>query len=431
MKATVYPGTRLKGSVIAPASKSEMQRACAAALIRIGITRIHNYGVSDDDKAALGILSALGATVHHINHHTLEIHSNGIPEMVSGNMQLDCGESGLSLRMFTPIVSLCKGKIIVNGRGSLLQRPLKMLEEVLPLLDVQLHSNQGKLPLGLTGPLKAKDIHIDGSMSSQLLTGLLFAYAAVSAPADRIITVDSLASKPYIDLTLNIIRHFGLQVPVNEHYERFVFPATATMVNDTSGTLDYTVSGDWSGAAFLMAAAALGGNVTITGLDLDSPQGDKRILEALMQYGCNCSIAPHEITISANRRQPVYFDATDCPDLFPPLVALSAFAEGTSVIRGVHRLIHKESDRAGTLQSEFGKMGLTVRIQDDDMIIEGKPQLQGCEVHSCNDHRIAMACTVAAMRASGPVSIRHAGAVSKSYPRFFEDMSSLGMQVEH
>jgi 3-phosphoshikimate 1-carboxyvinyltransferase len=431
MKAIVYPGTGLKGSVIAPASKSEMQRACAAAIIRIGITRIHNYGVSDDDKAALGILTALGATVHYINHHTLEIHSNGIPEMVSGDMQLDCGESGLSLRMFTPIVSLCKGKIIVNGRGSLLQRPLKMLEEVLPLLDVQLHSNQGKLPLGLTGPLRAKDIHIDGSLGSQLLTGLLFAYAAVSAPADRIITVDSLASKPYIDLTLNIIRHFGLQVPVNEHYERFVFPATATMVNDTSGTLEYTVSGDWSGAAFLMAAAALGGNVTITGLDLDSPQGDKRILEALMQYGCNCSIAPHEITISANRRQPVYFDATDCPDLFPPLVALSAFAEGTSVIRGVHRLIHKESDRAATLQSEFGKMGLTVRIQDDDMIIEGKPQLQGCEVHSCNDHRIAMACTVAAMRASGPVSIRHAGAVSKSYPRFFEDMSSLGMQVEH
>jgi 3-phosphoshikimate 1-carboxyvinyltransferase len=431
MKAIVYPGTGLKGSVIAPASKSEMQRACAAALLRRGNTRIHNYGVSDDDKAALGILTALGTTVQYINHHTLEIQSKGLPEIVSADLQLDCGESGLSLRMFTPIVSLCKGKVVMNGRGTLLQRPLKMLEEVLPLLDVQLQSNQGKLPLGLTGPLRAKDIHIDGSMSSQLLTGLLFAYAAGPANAPRVITVDRLASKPYIDLTLNIIRHFGLQVPVNENYERFVFPAAAALLSDNSRTLEYTVSGDWSGAAFLMTAAALGGDITLTGLDLDSPQGDKRILEALMQYGCNCSIAPGEITISANRRQPVFFDATDCPDLFPPLVALSAFAEGTSVIRGVHRLKHKESDRAATLQSEFGKMGLAVRVQDDDMIVEGKPQLQGCEVHSCNDHRIAMACTVAAMRASGPVSIRHAEAVSKSYPRFYQDMGSLGMQVEH
>jgi 3-phosphoshikimate 1-carboxyvinyltransferase len=190
------------------------------------------------------------------------------------------------------------------------------------------------------------------------------------------------------------------------------------------------VEGDWSGGAFLLVAAAIAGHTIIKGLDVFSTQADKAILEALMSCGAGISIEPEQITVRPLPMKAFHFNATDCPDLFPPLVALAAYCEGTTVIEGVGRLTHKESNRALTLQEEFGKMGLTIELQDDLMLIKGGNGLRGASVHSHHDHRIAMACAVAALKAEGNTTIAKADAINKSYPDFYEHIRSLGAKLK-
>lgn len=414
---TISPSP-VSGEIFAPASKSSMQRACAAALVRKGHSVIHNPGISNDDKAALRVIAALGATVTS-QAGTLLISSNGIAPVSS---EVNCGESGLGIRMFAPLVALCRQPMTIVGEGSLLSRPMDFFDEVLPQLDVKIASNDGKLPIRLHGPLQPKNVTIDGSLSSQFLTGLLMAYAAAGAK-DVTIQVTDLKSKPYVDLTLKVMEAFGLTVPANDQYEHFRF---AGDVSPATGTVHYTVEGDWSGGAFLLVAGALAGNITIKGLDVRSTQADKAILHALNDCGCKLSIQADQIEIGPAPLTAFQFDATDCPDLFPPLVALAAYCKGKTVIEGVNRLTHKESNRALTLQDEFGKMGVQIDLQDNLMIVHGGNGVNGAIVHSRHDHRIAMACAVAALKANGNTTIEEAGAVGKSYPNFFEHIESLG-----
>lgn len=420
MQVTVSP-TTIKGVVTAPASKSAMQRACAAALLKGGKTVLHNPGVSNDDEAALDIITQLGAQVQKQNN-TIEIVSNGVAPV---NDEINCGESGLSARMFTSIAALSKTPIAITGTGSLVKRPFDFFTEVLPQLGVDAKSSNGLLPLRIHGPLQPKEITVDGSLSSQFLTGLLFAYAAVGAQ-NVAITVQNLASKPYVDLTLKVIKDFGFQQPANENYERFSFGISEPpTINHKPQTLNYSVEGDWSGGAFLLVAGAVAGDVLVKGLDVFSTQADKAILQALMQAKAVMSIEEGQIQVRKSRLQSFHFNATDCPDLFPPLVALAAYCEGTTVIEGVHRLTHKESNRALTLQEEFGKMGVEISFQDDLMLISGGQGVKGAAVHSRHDHRIAMACAVAALGADGDVRVDEAEAVNKSYPQFWEHLESL------
>jgi 3-phosphoshikimate 1-carboxyvinyltransferase len=418
MKAEIRP-SELKGTIVAPASKSAMQRACAAALVRKGTTVLHNPGVSADDLAAIGIIQQLGATVEN-GIGTLTIQSPGIG---SKGGKIDCGESGLSIRMFTSLAAIADKPITVTGKGSLMKRPLHFFEAVLPQLGVTCTSNNGYLPLLIRGPLKPKDIIIDGSLSSQYLTGLLFAYAAAEA-SDVTISVDRLASKPYIDLTLDVIEAFGLKVPVFKDYETFYFD-TAPPPPQSEQAFEYIIEADWSGAAFLLVAGAINGSLVVKGLDIFSSQADKAILQALMQAGAVLSIEEKQITIERSRLKAFHFNATHCPDLFPPLVALAAYCDGTTVIEGVHRLTHKESNRAQTLMQEFTSLGIEVKLQDDLMIVAGGV-INGAEVHAHGDHRIAMATAVAALRSKGPVTINEAEAVNKSYPKFWDHLLQLG-----
>lgn len=422
MQAIVNPSS-VSGTRTAPASKSSMQRACAAALIRKGQTILHNPGASADDQAALNIIRQLGADVRSEDERVV-IDSKGINPV---STELDCGESGLSIRMFTSIAALSSSEINITGGGSLARRPLNFFDEVLPQLNVSCSTREGYLPLRIKGPLSPADITVDGSLSSQYLTGLLLAYAAADAK-DVTITVNNLASKPYIDLTLEVMRSFGLRLPENRNYEEFYFNANGPS-NANEQTLNYTVEGDWSGAAFLLVAGAVAGNLVVKGLDVFSSQADKAVLQALMQSGASISIEESRVTVGRARLKPFHFNATDCPDLFPPLAALAAFCEGRSVIEGVHRLKHKESDRAATLQEELGKMGIVIEIQDDLMIITGTDTVRSASVHSHGDHRIAMACAVAALRADGPVTIGHAEAVNKSYPSFWQHLQDSGAAV--
>jgi 3-phosphoshikimate 1-carboxyvinyltransferase len=361
----------------------------------------------------------LGAFTEY-SEGAININSNGVKP--KGNV-IHCGESGLSVRMFTPIAALHYESIYIHGHGSLTKRPLSFFTEVLPNINVECKSNNGFLPLEVKGPLQPKDITVDGSLSSQFLTGLLFAYAAADA-TNVTIEVINLASKPYIDLTLKLMEDFELKLPVNENYERFVFKHDTQQKWD-SAPLHYTVEGDWSGAAFLLVGGAINGDITVKGLDAFSTQADKAILQALMQANALLSIEEHQIRVQTGKLKALHFNATHCPDLFPPLVALAAYCEGTSVIEGVHRLTHKESNRALTLQQEFGKLGVDITLQEDLMIIKGDGKLSGAKVSSHGDHRIAMACAIAALQAVGDVIVDGAEAVDKSYPEFWKDLKSL------
>lgn len=408
----------IKGSVQAPTSKSSMQRGCAAALLTKGKTVIKHPGRSNDDKAAMDTIQKLGAKLEDRGNE-LVITSEGVQPVYA---EINCGESGLGIRMFTPLAALSEKEIIINGTGSLVTRPMDFFDEIFPQLGIKIRSNGGKLPLHIQGPLKPANIEVDGSLSSQFLTGLLMAFAAAGAK-DVTITVRDLKSKPYIDLTLQVMKHFGWEVE-NKGYKEFYFRETR---NAKPETQNYTVEGDWSGGAFLLVAGAIAGNITVKGLDVQSTQADKAVLQALVQCGASISIRDEQIEIgpSVTELKAFHFNATECPDLFPPLVALAAYCNGTTVIEGVKRLTHKESNRALTLQEEFGKMGITIELQDDMMLIKGGNGVNGALVHSHHDHRIAMACAVAALKAIGDMTIEEAEAINKSYPDFYDHLKLL------
>ena len=435
MRATVHPNT-LKGEQVAPASKSSMQRACAAALLHRGTTQIFNPGHSNDDLAAIDVIQKLGATVtmeqpsnEKINAASIIVHSNGVQPIGSS---MNCGESGLGIRMFTPIAALSDQSITIEGKGSLLKRPMHFFDTIFPNIGIEIQSQSGYLPITIKGPLKPANIEVDGSLSSQFLTGLLMAYAATDK-TNAVIEVHDLKSKPYIDLTLSVLNAFGWNVQ-HQGYKRFEFLAHSPL----AAHIEYTVEGDWSGAAFLLVAGAIAGPIHVKGLQLDSTQADKVVMQALKATGASIEIKDDTIQIGPAKDiagipiplNAFEFDATDCPDLFPPLVALAAVCNGLSIIHGVSRLAHKESDRGLTLQTEFAKLGIRIELDQDRMLIHGGTGIHGAEVFSQHDHRIAMACGVAALCADGPITITDAEAVNKSYTDFYEHLQHLGAKVD-
>jgi 3-phosphoshikimate 1-carboxyvinyltransferase len=421
MRAIITP-TSISGIINASKSKSDMQRACAASLLHVGTTFIHEPGNSNDDVAALDVIQKLGATIA-IKGDEIEIISNGVQPV---NDEINCGESGLGIRMFTPIAALSNRKLTMNGSGSLLKRPMDFFDQILPLLDVSISSNQGKLPIEIKGPLKPASISVDGSLSSQFLTGLLMAYSASNA-SNVVINVDNLKSKPYIDMTLNVLKSFGMNVPVVSNYESFSFIDSLSV--KSTDPIHYTIEGDWSGAAFLFVAGAISGKVVIKGMKADSHQADKKIVEAIQDSGASIEFSDGNYIVSPTKLYAFNFDATECPDLFPPLVALAAYCEGTTTILGANRLTHKESNRALTLQDTFGKMGVHIDLDGDKMLVHGGGNLSTAHVHSHHDHRIAMAAAVAALGAEGKITIDDAEAINKSYPDFYQHMISLGADI--
>ena len=444
MIAVIQP-SKLSGVIQAPPSKSSMQRALAAALLKKGMSIIRNPGNSNDDKAAMKMIEVLGAKVE-IKDNEIIVNSHGI-HPVDDNVS--CGESGLGIRMFTPIIALSNKEITINGEGSLLNRPMNFFDSFFPKLGVNIQSNHGKLPLRIKGPLQPKTIEVDGSLSSQFITGLLMAYGASLNPRPTessgraseggtfgdstevvSIKVQDLKSKPYIDLTLDVMKRFGLRVPENKNYEEFIFHNDSSEIPPLGGGGAYTVEGDWSGGAFLLVAGAIAGNIMIRGLDMTSSQADKKIVDVLMDANAAIAIEAKGIKIRPTEMKAFEFDATDCPDLFPPLVALAAYCDGASVIKGVHRLASKESDRAKSLQEEFEKMGVKIELNNkDEMMIHGGGKLAGTKIESHHDHRIAMACAVAALKAEGETTIEDAEAINKSYPDFFWHLKKLGADV--
>jgi 3-phosphoshikimate 1-carboxyvinyltransferase len=414
MERIVEP-SELKGTLRAPSSKSITQRAIAAALLADGQSIIQNPSYCDDSLAAMSIAVGLGA---HVEPHPgkLKITGGGILK----EPKLHCGESGLAIRMFSPIAALYPTEIVMTGANSLKKRPMNMVEHALNQLGVKCSTSAGFLPLTIHGPLKGGTCEIDGSVSSQLLTGLLMALPV--AKADSEIIVKNLKSKPYIDMTLQVLRSFGVTVQNND-YKSFLVPGNQKYLPQI-----FEAEGDWSGASFILVAGAINGNISLTSINTDSKQSDKAIINALEKAGAKFKIGENRIDIFKSELKAFDFDATESPDLFPPLVALASYCSGISSIKGVSRLKYKESDRAATLQNEFGKMKIAIEIKDDQMFITGG-QPVGARIESYDDHRIAMAAAVAALGAKGKIYIHDSQCVAKSYPDFFDDLRTLGALI--
>ncbi|HEX7494268.1 MAG TPA: 3-phosphoshikimate 1-carboxyvinyltransferase [Bacteroidales bacterium] len=414
MERYVEPSS-LKGNIKAPSSKSMTQRAIAAALLADGESIIHNPSYCDDSLAAMSMAVGLGARVEpQVN----ELKING--SAILKEPKLNCGESGLAIRMFSPIAALYPVEITMVGANSLKKRPMFMIEEALSQLGVKCISSNGFLPLTIQGPIVGGHCEIDGSVSSQLLTGLLMALPLASKDSE--IKVNNLKSKPYIDMTIQILKSFGVTV-MNDDYSFFRIPGNQKYIPH-----NYIVEGDWSGGAFLLVAGAINGKICITGLNRDSKQSDMSIINALEKAGAKMTICENQIEISKSKLKAFEFDATESPDLFPPLVALASYCEGVSIIKGVSRLIYKESNRAKALKEEFGKMNINIEINDDVMFVTGGGP-QGARVESHDDHRIAMAVAISSLGAKGRVYIRDSQCVAKSYPGFFDDLRNLGALV--
>ncbi|MFP4065442.1 MAG: 3-phosphoshikimate 1-carboxyvinyltransferase [Bacteroidales bacterium] len=410
MKKKSLPSV-VEGYIQAPPSKSAAQRAIAIATLAKGTSIIVRPGAADDVMAAMDVSRKLGASVKEVGedvHITGGIHPPEAP--------LHCRESGLSIRMFSGIASLFSEEVQMTGQGSLLARPMEVVAASLQAVGVHCITTDGKLPLYIRGPIKGGKVSIDGSLSSQALTGILI--AAPYAKEELSLHVSQLKSKPYIDLTINVMKAFGVET-INEDYRHFTIPP-----GQFYKACGFTTEGDWSGAAFLLVAGAIAGKVVVDNLIPGSFQGDKRILDALKSSGARVKGTGEGFCVERNKLNAFAFDATDCPDLFPPLAALAAHCQGISRIRGVSRLRAKESDRAATLKDIFAKMGITIRLEKDSMLVEGgKPK--AASVSSHGDHRIAMAAAVTALAGTGPVIIEGAEAVNKSYPGFFNDLETI------
>ncbi len=419
MLATVKHSS-IQGILSAPASKSYMQRAVILALLRKGVTIIRNPSFSNDDRAVLRIAEILGAKVESFDGG---IRITGHPSFnFSG--QLNCGESGLAVRMLIPVVATSGGTVTFNGEGSLLRRPVRFFDNVFPILNVEYRSADGFLPVTLKGPLQPRDIKVDGTQSSQFISGLLTAYCHVAEPG-TVIRVSGAVSKPYLDITVEMLYEFGYRITRTSEGE-FVIGERLEIADP----LEIRIPGDWSNAAFLIVAGAIAGQITVTGLDAKSKQGDRAIIDVIKAAGCNVVVGKSEIRLdNRNRLTAFSYDANDTPDLFPPLASLAIFCEGTSEIKGVGRLRLKESDRAKALVQVFTAMGADIWIEGEVMKVRGGKSLRNAMVDGHNDHRIVMAAAVAALASQAEITIRNADAVAKSYPSFFNDLESVGAHV--
>lgn len=415
MKRLVKP-SEVKGTLKAPASKSVAQRAIALACMAEGQSVIYHAGKSNDCLAAIDICKKLGASIS----------GDGSRLSITGGLkwpsnEIHCGESGLSIRMFSAIASIFDKPVTLTGSGSLVTRPMSMITDGLSKLGVSCTTNNGKLPITVNGPIRGGIIDVDGSLSSQAITGLLM--AAPFAESDVTIQVRNLNSRPYIDLTIQLMDEFGVKV------DRLPNDTYRIASNQRYISRELNIEGDWSGAAFLLVAGAIAGEVEVTNLNPKSLQADWAIVDALLRAGANITVKDNSITVAKGNLLGFEFDARNCPDLFPPLVVLAASCKGKSKILGVTRLHGKESDRAATLQQEFAKLGVKIEINDDLMVVKGG-LIKPATTYSHGDHRIAMACAIAALNANGEIEIENAEAVNKSYPDFFQDLRKIQITQE-
>jgi len=420
----------IAGRIESPSSKSAMQRAVACALLADGRSEISFSGSPCADSQAAGrVAAALGATLEwakdRLTMYGSPLFSRQsaltIPDSENPDEAkiLECGESGLCMRMFSPLASLLDRKIIMMAEGSLALRPMAMMEAPFAQAGVSCRTDSGHPPVELKGPLRGGRIFMDAGGSSQFLTGLLMALAFTSKGGE--VELTNPVSMGYLDLTAEMCGYFGVKIGISEDHRHYAIPG-----GQIYRPASIRIEGDWSSGAFLAVAAALASRkgLMIGGLDPLSSQPDRAILPALLSAGSRVEFLKDQLRVVRDRLVPFVFDATQCPDLFPPLAVLAAAADGVSVLKGISRLKGKESDRALSIQRCLENLGICVDLGNDEMRIRGG-SIHGGKVDACRDHRIAMAAATAAITASGPVTIIGSECVGKSWPGFYQDLDSI------
>lgn len=426
MNITVWP-SQLAGAVHAPASKSVMQRLVAGALLSQGTSILHNLSQADDCTAALLMAAQLGAVLELGESHVAIEGVNGRPKSREG--VLTPMESGLGSRLFTPIAGLASAPVQVIAEGSLQGRPMSELISAFEALSGELSCTNATFPLEIQRSIQGGTLHIDGSISSQFLTGMLMALPC--AKNDSTISVSKLVSAPYVALTLEVLEDFGIEIRANDAMTEFFIPG-----GQTYQPLEAAVDGDWSGAAALAVAGMLCAeqSIEIDGLNSQYTQADEAIRGALLFAGGALSGTDTGIQVARRPVRAFSVDLTESPDLFPVLCALASFGKKPSKMKGMSRLIHKESNRALVLQQEWKKFNVTIELDEssDTMIIH--PSKEGmktpAEINPHGDHRIAMAAAVMGLRAGHAVVIQNVECVAKSYPEFFDDLEVLGARLQ-
>lgn len=409
MLQQVQPGNYSR-TIQIPASKSDGQRALLAAALSKGTSYIHHLGKSKDELAMLQCIEQLGAVINW-NNDVLEV--EGLSTFPS-EIALNCGESGLTSRLLIAVCAMYPGNFSISGEGSLLQRSMDFYVDLFNEKQLTFtFSENNTLPLHVRGGIQAGEIVVDGSQSSQYISGLLKGLPLLAS--DSVLVVENGVSLPYIQMTLNTLISFGIIIKQLEN--RYYIQG-----NQAYRPATYVVEGDWSSASYWLVASALGQDIQVKGLSFESLQADKALLEVFNIANCTVVQSENGVQIHGDERKAFIFDATHCPDLFPALAVFAALTSSISMIKGVHRLQNKESNRGKVLQTEFKKLGVRIDLKDDVMHIHGQSSISGGTIDAHNDHRIAMCFGVLGMFTTTPIIIDGSEAVIKSYPSFWEEL---------
>ncbi|MDD2496712.1 MAG: 3-phosphoshikimate 1-carboxyvinyltransferase [Desulfitobacteriaceae bacterium] len=418
---------RLGGEVLVPPSKSIAHRAVICAGLAEGGSTIYNLAFSQDISATVHGMGVLGAKFQEGDSpgegfkKALYIFGCGRP--VAGGNLIDCRESGSTLRFLIPLALLTKERFTFTGQGKLTTRPLNPYYEIFRRQNIKFSTDVGKLPLILQGQLKPDTFLLEGNISSQFISGLLFALPLL--PDDsRVVLLSKLESRGYVELTLNVLNKFGVHVD-NRDYQEFII----------SGKQKYCptqmkIEGDFSQAAFWLVAATFGSNIRCLGLNKDSLQGDRAIIDIIKMMGGRVEEKEDFIQAFPARTNGMEIDASQHPDLVPIVAVLACLSQGVTRITNAARLRLKESDRLAATAQELGKLGADIREENDGLFIRGVEELPGgAVVDSWKDHRIAMALAVASIKCRSPIFIRNSRVVEKSYPNFWDHFRKLGGSI--
>ena len=419
MTVSLRPGP-VSGCITAPPSKSMAHRAVLAAALAEGTSRIRNVQLSQDVQATLAAARAMGAGCT-VEGDCVTITGHGLPALPAG--PVDCGESGSTLRFLIPVLSLAGGRVRLTGHGRLPQRPQTVYEDIFKEQGLYFAQDDGGLVI--EGRLSPGAYAVPGNVSSQFISGLLFALPLLAEPS-TLRVLPPFESRPYVDMTLSALRDCGVRVQWDAaDPELLHIPAPQRYAGR-----DCAIEGDYSQAAFFAVLGALAGGVRIRGLRRDSLQGDAAILDILRRCGAAFCWEQDVLCFEKRGLHAAEIDLAPCPDLGPVLMALAMFCRGTTVIRNAGRLRLKESDRIAAMQQELAKFGAQVEADG------GTVRITGCTPHApgplCghNDHRVVMSLAVAAAAGGWPVTIEGAGAVRKSWPEFFEVLETVGTEAE-
>jgi len=412
--------SQVNGSLDAPASKSMTHRALICAALAKGESYVQSPLISDDTDATKRLLESLGVKIEDtLNGYLISGGTFKVPLE-----DLYCGESGTTMRLMTAICALVDDQCKLTGGIGLSRRPIGQLLDGLIQLGVECTSEGGYPPVTVngTGRLKGGVVEIQGDVSSQYISALLLVAPNAEDQVDIMLTT-ALESKPYVYMTMDVQRVFGVDVKSSKSMDHF------TITPQKYASVEYTVEGDWSSASYMLAAGALTGEVSLGNLNLASNQADAVIYNILQDMGAGIWQTDHGVTISENSLHAIDINLSDSPDLFPMIAALCSQASGVSTLRGLRRLKYKESNRVESMAEGLKSMGVKFTKNDDIMMITGG-ETTGSIICPYNDHRIAMAFAVLALTSKGETTIQDAECVSKSYPNFWDDLRRLGANIE-